>query len=66
MLAINKKGVTIMTFARENMSAGKKAHHTAKWARTMTKWLITKSRRTGAKWNVVNFGGKPDLKLVVL
>ena len=40
------------------MSAGKKAHHTAKWARTMTKWLITKSRRTGAKWNVVNFGGK--------
>ena len=36
----------------------KKAHHTAKWARTMTKWLITYSRRVGAKWTVVDFGGK--------
>ena len=40
------------------MSPGKKAHHTAKWARTMTKWLVTCSRRTGAKWNLVDFGGK--------
>jgi hypothetical protein len=24
----------------------------------MTKWLITYSRRTGAKWTVVDFGGK--------
>ena len=40
------------------MSPGKKAQHTAKWARTMTKWLITFSRRTGARWNVVDFGGK--------
>ncbi len=40
------------------MSPGKKAHHTAKWARTMTKWLVTYSRRTGAKWNLVEFGGK--------
>jgi hypothetical protein len=42
----------------ERMSPGKKAHHTAKWARTMTKWLVTYSRRTGAKWNLVDFGGK--------
>jgi hypothetical protein len=41
-----------------SMSPGKKAQHTAKWARTMTKWLITFSRRTGARWTPVNFGGK--------
>ena len=40
------------------LSPGKKAHHTAKWARIMTKWLVTYSRRTGAKWNLVEFGGK--------
>jgi hypothetical protein len=41
----------------EIMSPSRKAHHTAKWARIMTKWLITNSRRTGAKWNLVEFGG---------
>src|SRR5436309_12582136 len=39
------------------MSPGKKAQHTARWARIMTKWLVTYSRRTGAKWNLVEFGG---------
>lgn len=33
------------------------AHHTAKWARTMTKWLITRSSKGGAKWRVVDFNG---------
>ena len=47
-----------MTQAQEGMSPGKKAHHTAKWARTMTKWLITYNRRKGAKWNLVDFGGR--------
>ncbi len=47
-----------MTHALEGMSPGKKAHHTAKWARTMTKWLVTYSRRNGAKWNLVDFGGR--------
>ena len=47
-----------MTLTPEKMSPGKQAHHTAKWARTMTKWLVTYSRRTGAKWNLVDFGGK--------
>lgn len=47
-----------MTRTPEEMSPGKKAHHTAKWARTMTKWLVTHSRRTGARWNLVDFGGK--------
>jgi hypothetical protein len=40
------------------LSPGKKAQNTGKWARTMTKWLVTYSRQTGAKWNVVDFGGK--------
>ncbi len=47
-----------MTRTPEEMSPGKKAHHTAKWARTMTKWLVTYTRRKGAKWNLVDFGGK--------
>jgi hypothetical protein len=47
-----------MTRAPEEMSPGRKAHHTAKWARTMTKWLVTYTRRKGAKWNLVDFGGK--------
>ena len=47
-----------MTLSPSEMSPGKKAQHTAKWARTMTKWLVTYSRRTGARWNLVEFGGK--------
>ena len=47
-----------MAFPHSEMSPGKKAEHTAKWARTMTKWLVTHSRRTGARWNLVDFGGK--------
>jgi hypothetical protein len=46
-----------MTKKRERLTAGKKAQHTAKWARTMTRWLITLSHRTGVRWNVVDFGG---------
>jgi hypothetical protein len=40
------------------LSPGKRSHHTAKWARTMTKWLISYRRRKGARWNVVDFGGR--------
>lgn len=47
-----------MTRPPATTSPGRKAQHTAKWARTMTKWLVTYSRRTGAKWNLVDFGGK--------
>lgn len=47
-----------MTNTPDKMSPGKKAHHTAKWARTMTKWLVTYTRRRGARWNLVDFGGK--------
>jgi len=43
---------------RKKLSPGKKALHTAKWARTMTKWLVTYRTRTGARWNLVEFGGK--------
>jgi hypothetical protein len=41
----------------KTLSPGRKAQHTAKWARTMTKWLITYSRRTGARWVIADFGG---------
>ncbi len=37
---------------------GQKALHTAKWARIMTKWLITWNHKKGARWNLVEFGGK--------
>jgi hypothetical protein len=33
---------------KDNQSVGRKAQHTAKWARTMTKWLITVSYRKKA------------------
>ncbi len=42
----------------EMMNPSQKALHTAKWARTMTKWLVTYNRRTGARWKLVDFGGK--------
>jgi hypothetical protein len=41
-----------------SLSPGRKAQQTAKWARIMTKWLVTYSHRTGARWNIVDFGGK--------
>jgi hypothetical protein len=47
-----------MKINTDKLSPGRKAQHIAKWARTMTKWLVTYSRRTGAKWTVVDFGGK--------
>ncbi|GEM_PF-1646818 len=39
-------------------TASQKAHKTAKWARIMTKWLITHSSRDGVKWQVLSFNGK--------
>jgi putative protein kinase ArgK-like GTPase of G3E family len=42
----------------EKVKPAKKAEDTAKWARTMTKWLIKFSHRKGARWNVVGFEGK--------
>jgi hypothetical protein len=60
----NPRGLSLSRFAGEIMprvvrrlSPGRKAQHTAKWARTMTKWLVTYSRQAGARWNVVGFGG---------
>jgi len=41
----------------EKLSPGTKAQHTAKWARTMTKWLIAYTQNRGSKWNLVEFGG---------
>jgi hypothetical protein len=54
-----------MALAPSKMSPGQKAQHTAKWARTMAKWLVTFTRRTGARWNVVDFGGKAEARGIV-
>ncbi len=39
------------------LSPGRKAQKTAKWARTMTKWLITRAGGAKTKWKFVEFGG---------
>ena len=41
------------------------AHRTSRWAKTMTKWLITKNCKNGAKWHVVNFVGSANSDLAV-
>jgi hypothetical protein len=38
-------------------SPAQKALRTAKWARIMTKWLISHSSKGGVKWQVVSFNG---------
>jgi hypothetical protein len=43
--------------AKKWEEAGIKAHRTARWAKIMTKWLITRNHKNGAKWHVVNFLG---------
>lgn len=43
--------------AKKWEEAGIKAHRTARWAKIMTKWLITRNRSNGAKWHVVNLLG---------
>lgn len=40
----------------KKLSAQAKAHKTARWARTMTKWLITR-KRSKRGWEIVNFTG---------
>jgi len=39
-------------------TAQAKALRTAKWAKIMTKWMISHSRKGGVKWQVVSFDGK--------
>ncbi len=39
------------------LSPAAKASKTARWARTMTKCMISLSRRAGVKWVLVEFGG---------
>lgn len=43
---------------KENRSkAVEKAQYSAKWANTMTKWLISREHQGGPKWRLVNFSG---------
>lgn len=39
------------------LTAAEKTLKTAKWARTMTRWLITRSSKGGVRWRVVDFNG---------
>ncbi|MEO0206007.1 MAG: hypothetical protein ABIL22_04965 [candidate division WOR-3 bacterium] len=39
------------------LSPGKKAKKTGKWAKTMTKWLITYLSKGGKRWQSVSFEG---------
>lgn len=41
----------------EELSPAFKALRTAKWARIMTKWLISHSSKGGVKWQVIDFNG---------
>ena len=54
----HKSTIKINTGSESVLSPGKKAQKTARWARIMTKWLITYTRQRGVKWNLVEFGGK--------
>jgi len=40
------------------LTPSQKAHKTARWARIMTKLLVTYSCKTGVKWRFVEFGGR--------
>jgi hypothetical protein len=42
----------------EPLSRTQKALKTARWARIMTKWLITNSNKGGVKWRLVEFNGR--------
>jgi hypothetical protein len=39
------------------LSPGKKAKRTGRWAKTMTKWLVTFASRRGSVWQFVSFEG---------
>ncbi|MFZ5496805.1 MAG: hypothetical protein ACOZE5_15910 [Verrucomicrobiota bacterium] len=41
----------------KELSPGRKAQKTARWARIMTKWLITFGGAAKTKWKFVEFGG---------
>jgi hypothetical protein len=42
---------------KKALSAVEKAHRTARWAKTMTKWLISRNHDDGAQWHVIDFVG---------
>ncbi len=45
------------TIGITELSPGRKAQKTARWARIMTKWLITFGGGAKTKWKFVEFGG---------
>src|SRR3990172_4812102 len=55
---LNSDGEMVTERPCTDLSFGKKVQKTARWARIMTKWIITYSRRRDVKWNLVEFGGE--------
>lgn len=52
------RGVTQSeSIADQKATIAGRALHTAKWARIMTKWLVTHSTANGVKWQVISFNG---------
>lgn len=45
------------TVSKKHSAAPAKASRTCRWAKTMTKWLISWGRAKGVKWHVVDFVG---------
>jgi len=56
--ALATKSAEVITAAEKRTETANKALRTAKWARIMTKWLISHSSKDGVKWQVVSFNGK--------
>jgi hypothetical protein len=47
-----------MNHTPPSMSPCWRAQRTARWARIMTKWLVTYSHRNGANWSIAEFNGQ--------
>ena len=47
----------MLTKTTKILSPSQKAHKTARWAKTMTRWLIKYTCNKGVKWKFVEFDG---------
>jgi hypothetical protein len=57
MKSASAKGAKKPTKQPVEQSPARKALRTAKWARIMTKWLISHSSKGGVRWQIVSFNG---------
>ena len=57
-MSARPRGTKTTSQHTDELSPARKALRTAKWARIMTKWMISHSSKDGVKWQVVSFNGK--------